>query len=79
MAQRGRGPGDRPGPYESGDGDGGSSRLNQDGSVHHTDWRRGRHTSWDENRGDVSRVHSTDHGSGRVTQHDTDNRGNPRR
>lgn len=66
------------GPYKSGeDGMVGGKGEWKDGKVHYTDYKDGSHTSWDEKNGEVSGVHSTDHGTGDITNHPTDNRGNP--
>lgn len=68
-----------PGPYDSGNGNrGGASRLNRDGSIHHTDYDDRGHNSWDEDRGDVSKIHETDNNPHRTRDHPSDNRGNPR-
>lgn len=66
-----------PGPYDSGNGNrGGRSSLGPNG-IHYTDYRDGGHNSWDENHGDVSRIHSTDHSNDKKTNYPADKRGNP--
>ena len=68
-----------PGPYDSGNGNrGGSGHLNRDGSIHYTDYDDRGRNSWDEDRGDVSRIHDTDNDRpGSHRDYPSDNRGNP--
>jgi len=70
----------KPGPQNTGSHKGGVAERNKStGSVHYTDFNKGKHTSWDEDsRGNVSRVHTTEHSPKSISQNPTDNYGNPK-
>lgn len=66
-----------PGPYDSGNGNrGGGASIGPDG-IHYTDYNNGSHNSWNENHGNVSDIHSTNHDPRRINDNPADNRGNP--